>query len=81
MSSSTLHRSVRNLAACAHAHYMMKGITSIQRGLLLCNNITQEQCVKRSMKKKENGETKTFAVFHLVPLFIERGTSTWLAAE
>ena len=37
------------------------------------------------MKKKDNGEVyklrKTFAVFHLVPLFIGRGTSTWLAAE
>ena len=49
--------------------------------------ITQEQCVcracelsiKRSMKKKnnDNGEVyklrKTFAVFHLVPLFFGRG--------
>ena len=55
--------------------------------------IAQEQCVcwacelniKRSMKKNDNREVyklrKTFAVFHLVPLFIGRGTSTWLAAE
>ena len=62
----------------------------------ICNNlkeIAQEQCVcracelsiKRSVKTKDNGEVyklrKTFAVFHLVPLFIRRGTSTWLAAE
>ena len=55
----------------------------------------QEQCVcracelakiiKRSMKKNDNGEVyklrKTFAVFHLVPMFIGRGTSACLAAE
>ena len=65
------------------------------RDTKVCNNlneIAQEQCVcracelsiKRSMKQ-DNGEVyklrKTFAVFHLVPLFIGRGTSTWLAAE
>ena len=67
------------------------------RDAKVCNNlnkeIAQKQCVcrgcelsiKRSMKKKDNGEVyklrKTFAVFHLVPLFIGRATSTWLAAE
>ena len=66
------------------------------RDAKVCNNlkeIAQEQCVcracelsiKRSVKKKDNGEVyklrKTFAVFHLVPLFVGRGTSTWVAAE
>ena len=55
------------------------------RDAKVCNNlkeITQEQCVcracelsiKRGVKKKRYGEVyklrKTFAVFHLVPLFI-----------
>ena len=44
-----------------------------------------ELSIKRSMKENYNDEVyelrKTFAVFHLVPLFIGRGTSIWLAAE
>ena len=92
MSSSTLQRS---LAACAHAHYMegitsiQRGL--LQR-CKVCNNLLRrshksnvccELSIKRSMKKKDNSEInklrKTFAVFHLVSLFIGRGAH-WLTS-
>ena len=92
MSSSTLQRSVRSLAACAHATTWKTSLPYREvyyRDAKVCNNpkeIAQEQCVcraselniKRSMMKKDNGEVyklrKTFAVLHLVPLFIGRGS-------
>ena len=42
--------------------------------------------IKRSMKKKDNGEVyklgKTFAVFHLVPLLLEEGLAHgWLLSD
>ena len=74
-------------------HFHTERFTTEMQRFVNLKEISQEQCVswacelsiKRSMKKKYNGEVyklrKTFAVFHLVHLFIERGTSTWLAAE
>ena len=78
--SCTLHR--------RHHFHTERFTTEMQRFIItLIKEIAQEQCVcracelsiKRSMKIKDNDEVyklrKTFALFHLVPLFVGRGTS------